>query len=338
MGEAYRVIVEAVHGELGSLACTHECKPSCLALYSEKPSIVVTPSYHYTLSRALAALAVRDRDSVEWFAGVLIYTGGDDILAFLPPVGGFLAGSAGRGGRLLDYPVLGAALETRKSYEGSEGGFNVLGGIAVPGIRPFGRSYSIYYAKVKTPLWLTLRTSHELLELKDRLAALAVNGRGFYVSAVKDSAIVASEAKGPGVVPNKAGSSWGLEELQRLLRELAGGTYSTSLLYDVLTSYATLINEAASRPQSLVVAKKMIEAVEKRNTPRGKRPGTSLSNYGGVGVLVAEDPGGHALELSSRSVRAAPARVSTWPEPCDFNAYHYMIQLVLAASVVWGAR
>ncbi|BES81702.1 type III-B CRISPR-associated protein Cas10/Cmr2 [Pyrodictium abyssi] len=198
-------------------------------------TVIVTPSYHFSVSRALAAQAVMDRDIVEGLGGFFLYSGGDDAIAILPP--------ADYSKSYIAYPALAAAYAMRRSYWGvglplcrdekdryyrhalmleetqntlaSELsrawiGFTFVpmpgrdprhgGLLAVPALAVYGRSTVIYYVDTKKPLWKALHEAHAILEAKDYTLFMYHD----YVSE-KDALYVASDASGLAVLPLSRG-------------------------------------------------------------------------------------------------------------------------------------
>lgn len=49
-------------------------------------TVIITPSYHQAVSRALAAQSILDREVIEKLGGLILYSGGDDATAVLPPM------------------------------------------------------------------------------------------------------------------------------------------------------------------------------------------------------------------------------------------------------------
>lgn len=199
--------LEEVLVERGREARERECGELLRGCSARRLTLIVTPSYHYAVSRALAASAVMDRAIVEMFKGFLVYAGGDDLIAILPP-------STEDDDK--PYPALAAAIAARRSYWGlgvvegfhvavpGKNGGRVDLGVVVPAIRGAGRSTVVYYAHAKTPMWLSFRTAHELLDAKDHilyvdLAKLPYSGA---VRGCKDVLIVASEAGGLAALPS----------------------------------------------------------------------------------------------------------------------------------------
>lgn len=202
---------------------------------SGERTVIVTPSYHFSISRALAAQAVMDRDIVEGLGGFFLYSGGDDATAILPP--------ADYRRSYIVYPALAAAYAMRRSYWGVElplcgddrdcrykhalmleearsmlaselsrawTGFTFVpipgrdpkhgGLLAVPALAVYGRSTVVYYIDAKRPLWKALHEAHTILEAKDDTFFIRHN----HVSN-KDALYVASDASGLAVLPLSRG-------------------------------------------------------------------------------------------------------------------------------------
>jgi CRISPR-associated protein Cas10/Cmr2 subtype III-B len=174
----------------------------------EVPSILVTPSYLQALSTALMTTALVDSVIVEALRGTLVYAGGDDVLAILPPAhdpnrnpirelaaslntytlqaGAYqsvpnsletLAGIGADGP--ISVPWL-AVAATRLNYWGllgGEPGFHVYRGLAAQAAAAHGRSYGVAIVHYKTPLWLALEEARELMEMKDEIHITQPAGR-----------------------------------------------------------------------------------------------------------------------------------------------------------------
>jgi len=169
-------------------------------------STLATPSYHFTLSRALAAGALKDRDLVERRGGFLVYAGGDDVLAILPP-----AERREFGGLVLARPTaMEAAEELRRAYWASDSpegfkGFHLVRGSSgnvlavVPALAVYGRSGSLLYVDSMYPMWASMRLSTLLEESKDE-AELRRRGVNTAI-AEKDVLFVAADSGGVAVLP-----------------------------------------------------------------------------------------------------------------------------------------
>ncbi len=216
----------------------------------EGKTLVTTPSYYYTVSRALAAQATFDRELVEAFGGVLVYAGGDDLRAVVPPV------LRVKGEKLFSALTLVEGI--RKSYWGQrfngflsdylskldKGWLNSLSGAkgegfnnapysrnAYPALRAFGRSTVLYYFDVKYPMWYVMDYTHKLIEGKDKFKVL-LKGVELYE---KDFLVVASYSSVPSVLPftDQGGQSRAPESVIGLLYAVEKKWVSASYLTDI---------------------------------------------------------------------------------------------------------
>ncbi len=184
---------------------------------------IITPSYRYTVSRALSAHAIIERHLVEAFEGMLIYSGGDDLTAIVPPAlivrnrlyhSGLLLVEASRH-LYWGFSLRGLAKDflDEKGYDwlarliGVQTGFNKVPytSIVVPALVAYGRSTALYYVDSKRPLWMVYREASELLESKDGVATVKATTRS--TLSVKDVLIVASDSSGAVVFPFSIGST-----------------------------------------------------------------------------------------------------------------------------------
>ena len=157
----------------------------------EKPRIVITPAYHVSVSAGLMRAALLDSNIINDLGGVIIYTGGDDMLAMLPTS-----------------KALMAVYDTRRAFSGSKikrqvkdallcDGFLRIKEAYYPMLSPIGRSYSVYIFHYHYPMSVVLRAAHEMVEhakgkalwkhycrsLKKDMLIVAYNPRGKEVSA-----------------------------------------------------------------------------------------------------------------------------------------------------------
>lgn len=193
-------------------------------------SVLVTPSYVYTLSHSLLVSSLIDSLIVDALGGVLIYAGGDDIAAVVPVYGSI--GDIGRKrvvlplytlslvfskllpkdlykeqsrldhfalyeaivkeifgsfskilaeGKADNVPVpLLAVAATRMNYWGSllsffglnVRGFHVYDGIVSPATAAYGRSYGLFVAHQKDPLWIAYSMAAGLEKLKEHVVTV----------------------------------------------------------------------------------------------------------------------------------------------------------------------
>ncbi len=197
------------------------------------PTVVPTLSYLRSFSTALMISSLVDAVIVRALRGILVYAGGDDVLAVMPVAAppkrigdvvralGDALGEAGARVNVGDllrrfhiYPecrgerdkqrlgaciALTALLLTRLNYWGllgEEPGFHVYGDIVAQAVAAHGRSYGVNIVHFRTPLWEALNKAHELMEVKDR-----VRLRGVERGLRKDYAIIGFEGGEEAVTP-----------------------------------------------------------------------------------------------------------------------------------------
>ena len=113
--------------------------------------ILVSPSYHSALSRALANSALRDAQIInEHYNGFMIYAGGDDLLAVMPVKN-----------------CLKAVKELRKSFSFPSDdykGFYKVKEFLIPALATASRSFSVYLSHYMFPMYVAMSRSYELME------------------------------------------------------------------------------------------------------------------------------------------------------------------------------
>ena len=116
-------------------------------------TVIISPSYHSSLSAALMVTAVKDIATITTkLRGIVVYSGGDDISALVP----------------VEY-ALRAVYETRKNYWAIEGdifGFHKYfkGSLVVPAAIAYGRSYDVRIAHVMDPMQSEIDIAAHLLK------------------------------------------------------------------------------------------------------------------------------------------------------------------------------
>jgi len=110
-------------------------------------TVIPSPAYVSTLSRALMLTALKDAKIIREHLGFLIYAGGDDVLALLPTE-----------------TTLACVRELRKSYWGGEDGFHELGGLIVAAPVVYGRSFSLRYSHIMDSMKPEITQTLSLLE------------------------------------------------------------------------------------------------------------------------------------------------------------------------------
>ena len=202
--------------------------------------IILTPTYHISLSRALMICTLIDQSIVEsdLGKGFIVYSGGDDLLA-LTPVS----------------TSLDVVINTRRAFSigsysnGRFPGFmNVelleklgLTELIVPLIVTGGRSYSLALVHYRYPLYMGLSISTDLLNMKDKIEWVISEEVGGNVIS-KDILYMSYVPRGlkelKSVLPLRASKNALricelVELLNRTYREIEEGKLSRSLIYDL---------------------------------------------------------------------------------------------------------
>ncbi|ACB39505.1 type III-B CRISPR-associated protein Cas10/Cmr2 [Pyrobaculum neutrophilum] len=108
-------------------------------------TVPITPLYRVAINRSLVVTSLRDWAAVEGASGMLIYAGGDDVVALAPVE-----------------KALDVVAQTRQNFWG--GGFHSVGGYHIPQLAAYGRSYAVRFVHVMDIMSIELRKSHEDLE------------------------------------------------------------------------------------------------------------------------------------------------------------------------------
>ena len=279
-------------------------------------STIVTPSYHASVSRALAAQSLIDRGHVEDLGGMIVYAGGDDLLAIVPA-----SELQSNDGTMLRVPGLRLAMLARRSYWGKYNGFNIISsnGVdlqVVPALRAYGRTSVILFWDVKKPLWLALSHAASLESSKDHVL-FRISGEEW----CKDALVLASDSAGASVLPQSIpcdGDSVLLElplSLEKLVNLTipAGGrsaAISSGIVYDAL-EYTGILVQAALTLQSDKTVNHLgllVESLFERNSPGDKRVLAMefLEKTSGSLVRCAKYKPGHGLLIALHSFMHGP--------------------------------
>jgi len=189
--------------------------------------LLVSPTYHVTLSRCLMIASIKDIEHVEKLGGVVVYAGGDDLLAILPPE-----------------TALEAIIKTRRCFSDGDfkKGFYKLGEGAFPSAGFASRSYVAILGHYMFPLSALLTDSYETLE-KVAKEVIRLEPRP---QLRKDAAVIrfiarSGGAKAEGVIPLRRvdGSEYAfLLELSRdLISKIDRNIFSRSLCYDLAREF-----------------------------------------------------------------------------------------------------
>jgi len=215
-------------------------------------SVVVSPSYYQAFSSALMITAMKDLVITSRAGGLLIFSGGDDVLAILPP------------------QSLWVVFELRSNYIGSKArpGFHCFNGMPLVPAIPFGRSFSARFAKIKDLMNEEIRETVELLEDRAKRAVWKLAG-----SELKKDTIVISRSRSEALVmlPLSKCTSQGFKCLADELGSyvlmlhlmLVSGILSANIPEDLDKFVSEALNVLSSRPCSIC---KVFEYVVSRNT------------------------------------------------------------------------
>lgn len=219
-------------------------------------NLVLSPSYHSTISRMLMKLAIEATRIVEENDGELIYAGGDDVLAILP---------ASR--------ALEASRQLRDRFRGESSQVGFLGLLKgtqayIPSMGDLGVSLSLLFAHYLYPLSVSLQQSGENEEEFAKKARWVTRGN----VVEKDSFVIEYSPRGGqsmvGVIPLNDNRT--LDLLSMILDEMqsknnqAGKSadLSASFLRDLLELYDKI--SQAYNP-SKGIAKSILQRVFVRN-------------------------------------------------------------------------
>jgi CRISPR-associated protein Cmr2 len=193
----------------------------------EEGRLLTSPTYHATLSRCLMITAIKDIEHVERMGGVVIYAGGDDLLAILPPE-----------------TAIETIVKTRRCFSDGDivKGFYKLG----EGIYPAGglasRSYVAIIGHYMFPMNALLTDSHETMEnVAKKTVRLEPKPQ-----LEKDTAVIkfitrGGGAKVEGVIPlrkiDEDGYASLLELSKSVINKMEKGIFSRSLSYDLAREF-----------------------------------------------------------------------------------------------------
>jgi CRISPR-associated protein Cmr2 len=218
--------------------------------------IPVSLSYHVSISRALIISALRDIKQIEDNNGIVIYAGGDDLLSIAPVSSAI---------RIID--------GSRRGYSGLDGSgrFHKLGNYLIPSMGDAGRSYSLYIAHYRYPLYAVVSDSS--LKLEVAKGSVWVDGR----ERKKDSLIITYSARGssessilPLSLRDPGLSPVDLRFLDDLIGKIRSGDISVSLLYEASRGNFMETAERAWSMGKMEIFDKVIEYMIGRHIQRGE--------------------------------------------------------------------
>jgi CRISPR-associated protein Cmr2 len=195
--------------------------------------IPVSISYHVSISRALMIAALNDIKSVEKNNGIVIYAGGDDLLSVAPVSSAIKIIHESR----LAYGMF----EKERGYKAER--FYKFNKYYIPSMGNAGRSYSLYIAHYRYPLYEVIRDSVSKLEGVAKESEWTNGG-----SRKKDSLVVTYSPRGSSlssVLPfliEKSRPSMGTSGelvfttltsfLENIIEGISSRKISTALLYE----------------------------------------------------------------------------------------------------------
>lgn len=206
--------------------------------------VLITPTFRVAVSRALTISSLKDWGAVERYKGMLIYAGGDDVVALAPVEAALVM-----------------AGELRRNYWG-EGGFHKIYNYPVPALAAYGRSFAVRFAHVMDLMSVELKKSHDDLE-----KAKEAKWKPYE----KDSLAVSSSRTGVFAVLPFREADWVVQLLYRLWAYMLGGAISKNTPSDLDVA----LGEGDIRAdimQRVDVLGKLVGYVLKRNA---RRPGVA---------------------------------------------------------------
>ena len=119
-------------------------------ILEKEKEIIISPSYHSALSKALMRNAFRDVKVIDEYGGLPIYAGGDDLLAVMPVKN-----------------CLRAVRKLRVNFSfplENPRGFDAVKRYFIPSLATASRSFSVYLAHYMFPMYTLMSKSAELLD------------------------------------------------------------------------------------------------------------------------------------------------------------------------------
>ncbi len=282
---------------------------------------ILTPAYAYTLSRSLMIASLIDSIIVESLGGVLVYAGGDDVLALVPVKASALK-LGGRVGEGVLPPILSVAVGlsqvmpvsvddlykgiaelvgadeaedldvalvmvtlSRLCYGGGLGrveGFHLMREVVTGAPIAYGRTYGVYYAHFKDPMWSSFKAALELEEMKDHISVASRGlihskdsvvlgyGRGSLYQVTRDASIIPFALNGyrrclSGTTSMGRGMVCVLRDVLRVRGLITARRISRSLVYDAEEPLMLNIVRRSLNPPSALVIKGVMRRLVGRN-------------------------------------------------------------------------
>ncbi|MEM4888627.1 MAG: type III-B CRISPR-associated protein Cas10/Cmr2 [Thermosphaera sp.] len=140
----------------------------------------LSPAIHQAISLSLMLTAISDYKIVKRNGGVLIYSGGDDVLAFLPTE-----------------TAINTVISLREEFYGN--GFKMVNNIPIVSAIPTGRSFSIRFANLMDVMSTEVSKAMESLEKRAKQARWIISKKGSQGQEIgweKDTLVVTSSRSG----------------------------------------------------------------------------------------------------------------------------------------------
>lgn len=223
-----------------------------------KEEIIISPSYHSTLSKALMANAIRDMNIIDSYDGLTIYAGGDDLLAVTPVKNSLQAIQK---------------LREKFSFPSKEDkGFDRRGNYLIPSLATASRSFSLYFSHFMFPMYSVISRSAELLEEVAKNSEWIVDGAE--KGRRKDTLILSYSPRGgerSALLPlsdvkapdqNLTKNLNDLDDLVSQIEKERGG-FSSSLIYDLY--YNRQMFKSLIVKKNTTLLEKLLSRVFERN-------------------------------------------------------------------------
>ena len=219
--------------------------------------ILISPSYHSALSRALANSALRDAQVIDRYDGFIVYAGGDDLLAVMPVKN-----------------CLKAVKELRKSFSFPSDdykGFYKVKEFLIPALATASRSFSVYLSHYMFPMYVAISRSYELMEnLAKEVKWIRCNSK----IREKDALVFSYSPRGgehnallplSDVSDPESYISRDIERIQVLIEIIEAGKrrFSASLIYDLYSNFELIKPLIKNRNEFLL--RSVLEQILDRN-------------------------------------------------------------------------
>jgi len=219
------------------------------------PRLIVSPSYHVAISGALMRIAMLDIAMISELDGIVVYSGGDDLMAFVPVDKALdIVYNTRRG---FSGASIGSGIRSDRSKISLRHGFLKIKNANLSLLPNVGRSYCVYIVHYHYPLSVVITRSLELLEeAKSSYTVEYFDDYLKYFTRVeKDMVTIAYNPRSGG------------EEYTLIPLTLKRPIISLSPLNDGRCSKESSIDAVA---QSLTLVNKLFESIDERVSGEGR--------------------------------------------------------------------